>query len=193
MSRQLVAAYRLQFREGTTFETARDLVPYLQTLGVSHFYASPNFAASPGSTHGYDVVDYYRLEEDFGSEVGFDAMSGALMEQSLGLVLDFVPRCRGHHLQNRRLDACREHQPRPNLLLLHHTKETAMSDVVGGRAVENGPGRFSGEKARDHERQPEGALDSTSGRESDDGGPGEAPDFNGVAATDPDKIKHDGP
>ena len=63
-SRTLSATYRLQFRNGVGFDDARALVPYLAELGISHFYASPVFEASPGSTHGYDVVDYNRFEPD---------------------------------------------------------------------------------------------------------------------------------
>ena len=91
MSRSLVATYRLQFREGTTFDTARDLAPYLAELGVSHLYAAPIFAASPGSTHGYDVTDYNAFEEDLGGVAGFTSMSDALSSADLGLILDFVP------------------------------------------------------------------------------------------------------
>ena len=52
------ATYRLQFRNGMTFERAASSRPYLARLGISHLYASPIFQAEPGSTHGYDVVDY---------------------------------------------------------------------------------------------------------------------------------------
>ena len=90
-SRTLSATYRLQFRNGVGFDDARDLVPYLAELGVSHFYASPVFEASPGSTHGYDVVDYNRFEPDLGGDAGFDDLSDALQNAGLGLILDFVP------------------------------------------------------------------------------------------------------
>ncbi|WP_061930434.1 malto-oligosyltrehalose synthase [Aureimonas sp. AU22] len=91
MSRPLVATYRLQFREGTGFGEAEGLIPYLRTLGVSHLYASPIFAASPGSTHGYDVVDYNHFEDDLGGDTGFKKLSDALSSADLGLILDFVP------------------------------------------------------------------------------------------------------
>ena len=91
MSRPLVATYRLQFREGTDFAVAADLAPYIARLGASHFYASPIFSASPGSTHGYDVTDYNAFEEDLGGLSGFTAMSDALVRADLGLILDFVP------------------------------------------------------------------------------------------------------
>ncbi|KQT47453.1 alpha-amylase [Aureimonas sp. Leaf454] len=100
MSRTLIATYRLQFREGTDFETARALAPYLQTLGVSHLYASPIFSASPGSTHGYDVVDYNRFEADLGGDDGFLRMSDALSGRDIGLLLDFVPNHMGVSPEN---------------------------------------------------------------------------------------------
>ncbi|WP_336743411.1 malto-oligosyltrehalose synthase [Aureimonas altamirensis] len=90
-SRTLSATYRLQFRNGVGFDDARALVPYLTELGISHFYASPVFEASPGSTHGYDVVDYNRFEPELGGDASFDVLSDALRDAGLGLILDFVP------------------------------------------------------------------------------------------------------
>ncbi|MBO0661296.1 malto-oligosyltrehalose synthase [Jiella sp. MQZ9-1] len=91
MSRSLVATYRLQFRDGMDFSTAAELAPYFKTLGVSHLYAAPIFAASEGSTHGYDVTDYNALDESLGGVAGFTRMSDALSSADLGLILDFVP------------------------------------------------------------------------------------------------------
>ncbi|MCQ0986756.1 malto-oligosyltrehalose synthase [Jiella marina] len=91
MSRPLVATYRLQFREGMDFRTATGLAPYFAKLGTSHLYASPIFAASEGSTHGYDVTDYNALEEGLGGIADFVGMSDALASADLGLVIDFVP------------------------------------------------------------------------------------------------------
>ena len=85
------ATYRLQFRNGVTFETATALAPYFQQLGISHLYASPIFAAAPGSTHGYDVADVTRLSPDLGGDAGFQALLAALKQHGLGLILDFVP------------------------------------------------------------------------------------------------------
>ena len=39
------STYRLQFRNGMDFERARQLVPYLERLGISHLYASPVMTA----------------------------------------------------------------------------------------------------------------------------------------------------
>ena len=90
-TRPVTATYRLQFGGETTFDRAARLAPYLARLGVSHLYASPVFAAAPGSTHGYDVTDYGALREELGGREGFDAMVRALHEAGLGLVLDIVP------------------------------------------------------------------------------------------------------
>ena len=53
----LRATYRLQLGPELDFARARELVPYLRELGVSHLYLSPALQARPGSTHGYDVID----------------------------------------------------------------------------------------------------------------------------------------
>ena len=85
------ATYRLQFHRGFTFRDALRLVPYLADLGVSHIYASPLTEARPGSTHGYDIVNHQRLNPEIGTEPEFQALSAALRERGMGLVLDIVP------------------------------------------------------------------------------------------------------
>ena len=86
-----IATYRLQFRGGFTFLQARELVPYLARLGISHVYASPFFRAAPGSTHGYDVCDHNALNPEIGSREDFEAFSAELKAYGLGLIVDFVP------------------------------------------------------------------------------------------------------
>jgi (1->4)-alpha-D-glucan 1-alpha-D-glucosylmutase len=85
------ATYRLQLEPGTGFEHARELVPYLRDLGVSHLYLPPSFQARPGSTHGYDVVDPGRISEELGGRAAFDALVAAARDAGLGIVLDIVP------------------------------------------------------------------------------------------------------
>jgi (1->4)-alpha-D-glucan 1-alpha-D-glucosylmutase len=57
----LRATYRLQLGGGLGFAQARELLPYVRDLGVSHVYLPPSFQARAGSTHGYDVVDPTQL------------------------------------------------------------------------------------------------------------------------------------
>jgi (1->4)-alpha-D-glucan 1-alpha-D-glucosylmutase len=87
----LRATYRLQLRQGFGFAQARELVPYLRELGVSHLYLAPSFQARPGSQHGYDVIDPTRISEELGGEAEFDALASAAHEAGLGLLLDVVP------------------------------------------------------------------------------------------------------
>ena len=85
------STYRLQFRDGMTFDTAIDFIPYLKSLGVSHLYASPIFTATSGSTHGYDVTDCNEIDPAIGGPDGFERLSAALKADGLGLILDIVP------------------------------------------------------------------------------------------------------
>jgi len=85
------ATYRLQFRDGMTFERAAALSGYLARLGISHLYASPIFEATVGSEHGYDGIDFSSIEPAIGGERGFDRLTKALRDAGLELILDFVP------------------------------------------------------------------------------------------------------
>lgn len=94
------ATYRLQFRNGMTFDRAVALVPYLKKLGISHLYASPIFTATTDSTHGYDVTDANEIDPAMGGREGFDRLSHALKEAGLGLILDIVPNHMAASLEN---------------------------------------------------------------------------------------------
>jgi (1->4)-alpha-D-glucan 1-alpha-D-glucosylmutase len=85
------ATYRLQFHRGFRFDDATAILPYLARLGVSHVYASPILASRPGSTHGYDLVDYESINPELGGEAAFLRFCDALTAHGLGLVVDIVP------------------------------------------------------------------------------------------------------
>lgn len=85
------ATYRLQLRPGFGFDDAAAVAPYLARLGISHVYVSPPFQAAPGSTHGYDVVDHGRVNEDLGGAEAFARLTRTLAEHAMGLVVDIVP------------------------------------------------------------------------------------------------------
>jgi (1->4)-alpha-D-glucan 1-alpha-D-glucosylmutase len=86
-----IATYRLQFNQLFRFEDARELVSYLYWLGISDLYASPILRACPGSSHGYDVTDPTRLNQELGTERDFEAMVQELKSHEMGLILDIVP------------------------------------------------------------------------------------------------------
>lgn len=86
-----VSTYRLQLHAGFDFYAAAAVVPYLKELGVTHVYASPYLQAQHGSTHGYDVVDYGRVNEELGGPAGHQALVDALTEHGMSHILDMVP------------------------------------------------------------------------------------------------------
>jgi (1->4)-alpha-D-glucan 1-alpha-D-glucosylmutase len=85
------ATYRLQLHPGFDFEAARECLPYLKRLGVSHLYLSPITDARRGSTHGYDVVHHNLIREELGGAEGFERLREEAAGQGLAFILDFVP------------------------------------------------------------------------------------------------------
>lgn len=85
------STYRLQFNREFTFRQAREIVPYLHSLGISDCYASPYFQARPESLHGYDITDHNKLNAAIGSRADYDAFVAELRARGMGQMLDFVP------------------------------------------------------------------------------------------------------
>ncbi|MFW5735248.1 MAG: malto-oligosyltrehalose synthase [Oceanidesulfovibrio sp.] len=85
------STYRLQLCPDFDFDQAREIVPYLAELGISHIYASPIFTARPGSMHGYDVCDPNALNPELGGEAGFKRLASAASKAGLGWIQDIVP------------------------------------------------------------------------------------------------------
>lgn len=92
-----VSTYRLQLRKDFPLDAARELLPYLHSLGITHCYCSPLLMSAPGSTHGYDVNDYHRIGAELGGRAAFDEFARAVRERGMGIVLDFVPNHMGIH------------------------------------------------------------------------------------------------
>jgi len=95
------STYRLQLHKNFTFDDATSIVDYLKSLGVTHVYTSPYLQAAPGSTHGYDVVDHRRVNEELGGAEGHERFCKRLNELGLGQVLDIVPNHMSLGEQNR--------------------------------------------------------------------------------------------
>jgi len=95
------STYRIQFRNGMTFDRVVDLIPYMKDLGISQLYASPVFTATTDSTHGYDVTDPNEIDPAIGGREGLDRMAAALKQAGMGLILDIVPNHMSTSLENR--------------------------------------------------------------------------------------------
>jgi len=101
-TRRPAATYRVQLHKGFGFRDALAIVPYLDALGVSTLYTSPLLRAKSGSTHGYDVVDHGELNPEIGTEAELRALSAALRQRGMGLVVDIVPNHVGIGRENAR-------------------------------------------------------------------------------------------
>ncbi len=87
----VVSTYRLQLHAGFGFAAAREQVPRLAALGVTHLYLSPVLQAAPGSMHGYDVVDHTRVSDDLGGPDALRGLADAAHAHGMGMIVDVVP------------------------------------------------------------------------------------------------------
>ncbi|MEO5608387.1 MAG: malto-oligosyltrehalose synthase [Ornithinibacter sp.] len=85
------STYRLQINGGFGFDAAAEQTAYLSSLGVSHLYLSPVLQPAPGSTHGYDVLDHTRINEEAGGREAFERLVVAARAVGLGIIVDVVP------------------------------------------------------------------------------------------------------
>ena len=92
---------------------------------------SPIFAAGPGSTHGYDVVDHARLNPELGGEAGLHGVQRGAQRARLGLLLDWVPNHMGIAVgQNRLWDDVLENGPSSLLRgVLRHRLESVAPET----------------------------------------------------------------
>ncbi len=86
-----LSTYRVQMRAEFGFDAAARVADYLRDLGVTHLYSSPYLQAGPGSTHGYDVLDHSKPNDELGGLEGHARFCHALGEAGLGQILDIVP------------------------------------------------------------------------------------------------------
>lgn len=87
----LVGTYRVQLCPDLTLSDAAGTCAYWAALGISHLYVSPYLQATPGSTHGYDVVDPGRVNRELGGEAARVQLVEALTATGLRQLIDVVP------------------------------------------------------------------------------------------------------
>ncbi|HYT66956.1 MAG TPA: malto-oligosyltrehalose synthase [Vicinamibacterales bacterium] len=85
------STYRLQVHARFTLVSAREIVPYLQRLGIDAVYTSPYFAAEPGSTHGYDVTNHNVINPEVGGAEAHTAFTDSVRAAGMQHIVDFVP------------------------------------------------------------------------------------------------------
>jgi (1->4)-alpha-D-glucan 1-alpha-D-glucosylmutase len=85
------ATYRFQLSPTLDFIAVRELLDYLQELGITDVYLSPLFRSREESSHGYDVVSHTDVEPTFGSGTSFNRLTADIRARGMGLLLDVVP------------------------------------------------------------------------------------------------------
>ncbi len=70
------------------FQGITEKIPYLKELGVDAVWLMPMMESS--TYHGYDVCDYYSVEQDYGTMEDFEELVNACHENGLKIIIDFV-------------------------------------------------------------------------------------------------------
>jgi glycosidase len=70
------------------FKGIADKVEYLKELGIDAVWLMPMMEST--TYHGYDVVDYRSVEQDYGTMEDFKAMLDTLHENGIKVIIDFV-------------------------------------------------------------------------------------------------------
>ncbi len=85
------STYRLQLSRAFTLRDAAQVLDHLRRLGADAVYLSPLLQAEPGSTHGYDVIDHSRVDEDRGGPEALREFAEAAHAHGLLVIADIVP------------------------------------------------------------------------------------------------------
>jgi glycosidase len=80
--------YPRSFSDEGNFKGVADKIDYLKDLGINTIWFMP--VQKGPTTHGYEITDYYGLEEDYGTEAEFKSMLTALKTNGFKVILDFV-------------------------------------------------------------------------------------------------------
>lgn len=64
-------------------------IDYLKKLNIDMIWFNP-FYVSPQNDNGYDIADYYKIDERFGTMEDFEEMVAKLKETNIGVMLDMV-------------------------------------------------------------------------------------------------------
>lgn len=70
------------------FNGVTQKIPYLKELGVDAIWLMPMMEAT--KYHGYDVVDYYAVESDYGTMEDFENLVKACHDNDMEIIIDFV-------------------------------------------------------------------------------------------------------
>lgn len=97
------STYRVQLHKEFPFEKLERIIDYLESLGITTIYAAPIMEATPGSMHGYDVVDPHTINPEIGDITQLKKLSETLRKKGMIWLQDIVPNHMAFHTRNFRL------------------------------------------------------------------------------------------
>ncbi len=145
MMHEPLASYRLQWNARFPFAAGRQIVDYLEALGISDLYASPILHARPGSDHGYDVVEPRELNPELGGEAEFHLLLGELKKRGMGWIQDVVPNHMAYDGENAMLMDVLENGPDSRYYRFFDVRWEHESAGIHGRLLAPFLGSFYGE------------------------------------------------
>lgn len=145
MLRIPTTTYRIQFHGGFNFEAAKQILSYLEDLGITDLYASPIFKARKGSSHGYDVVDSNQLNPDLGTSENFESLTYEIKKRNMGWLQDIVPNHMAYDTQNLLLLDVLEHGPDSDYFDYFDIEWNHAYEHLRGRVLAPLLGNFYGE------------------------------------------------
>ena len=92
--------YRVQLSPQFTFQDLDRILDYLDDIGISTIYSAPIFQATKGSTHGYDVMDPFTINNEIGTLEEFKAIGKRLKKKGMTWIQDIVPNHMAFHSEN---------------------------------------------------------------------------------------------
>jgi (1->4)-alpha-D-glucan 1-alpha-D-glucosylmutase len=97
------STYRVQLHKDFTFRDLEGIIDYLDALGISTIYAAPIVQATPGSMHGYDVIDPHGINKEVGTLSDLQSLARKLKSKSMTWIQDIVPNHMAFNTLNFRL------------------------------------------------------------------------------------------
>ncbi|MEX2594638.1 MAG: malto-oligosyltrehalose synthase [Anditalea sp.] len=85
------STYRLQLSPEFTFNNLRHILDYLEGFQISTVYSAPFFQSRKGSTHGYDIIDPFKINKKIGDLENFREISDLLKQKGMDWLQDIVP------------------------------------------------------------------------------------------------------
>ncbi|MFW6148766.1 MAG: malto-oligosyltrehalose synthase [Atribacterota bacterium] len=95
-----LSTYRIQFNPTFGFKETKKIVPYLKELGITTIYGSPIQQSRTDSQHGYDMIDFNRIDTQLGGEKRFRQLIQQIKNRQMSWIQDIVPNHMAYHPTN---------------------------------------------------------------------------------------------